>query len=164
MANTPELSKKALDVPAEMVLQIACGMEDPLAIAGRFGFTDEEFGALSQWEPFRARIAEEQARLKQSGQHFRMSMAWMAEDLSKDLYVIAKGNDIPYSQKLETFRTYAKLADLEPRPQQQTVQGTGFNIVIQFPETSKPPVPAVYDAKAEPVVVELPSVPEAAKA
>lgn len=144
--SLPELSGKALNVPAEMVLQIACGMEPPVDIAARFGFSDEEFGVLCQWQPFRDQVEAKRAELKQSGYTFRMQNAFFAEDLSKDLYVIAKGNDVPFSQKLDAYKTFTRYAGLEPQAQAQVQTGNGFSVSIVFAPPKEPEPKLVVDA------------------
>jgi hypothetical protein len=129
----PEIaSKRVLEVPAPMLVELACGMEDSLTIANRYGYTTEEFGALAQWEPFRRQLEAKKSELSQSGYTFRLQNAFFAEDVGKDLYVLAKGNDIPFSQKLEAYKTFVKFADLEPKNQQSVAQGSGFSVVINF--------------------------------
>ena len=134
----PEQARTALDVKAEMVMEIACGMEDPLVIARRYGYTDVEFGALCQWPAFNQAVEAKKAELKASGHTFRLMAGWMAEDLAKDLYRQAKGTDVTLPQKHEVFKTMAKLADYEPKAQVQTAQGSGFSIQIVFSEPQKP--------------------------
>lgn len=124
---------RALDVPAEMVLQIATGLEDPADIARRFGFEEDDWRALASWQPFRDQVVAKRMELQKSGVTFRIQCAYMAEDLGKDVYRIAKMNDATLPQKLEAFRTMAKLADLEPKQTQQVNQaGPGFSISINF--------------------------------
>lgn len=122
----------ALQVPVEMVLQLATGMEDEYAVAGRFGFSRDKYTALSMWGPFQQELERKRAELQQSGQTFRMKMNYMASDLADDLYLRAKSNEVPLLQKLETFRTMAKLADLEPKANAQVQAGPGFSITINF--------------------------------
>lgn len=149
-ALTEPISASAINVPAEMVLQLAAGMEEPFAVAERFGFSQEQFAQLAQWEPFRLQVEQKRAELKQSGATFRMTMAWMAEDLGKDIYVIAKSNEVTLPQKLDTFKTFSKLADLEPKPNSQSVAaGSGFQINIVFNDKKDAQVAPVEKVVAE---------------
>lgn len=138
--DTPLLPepRTALNVPSEMVMQLACGMEDPLVVARRFGYTDVEFGALCQWQPFNDQVESKKAELKASGHTFRLMAGWMAEDLAKDLYRQAKGTDASLPQKHEVFKTMAKLADYEPKVNAQVQQGPGFSISIVFADKKDP--------------------------
>ena len=133
----PEQARTPLDVKAEMVMEIACGMEDPLVIARRYGLTDVEFGALCQWPEFNRQVDAKRAELKASGHTFRLMAGWMAEDLAKDLYRQAKGVDVSLPQKHEVFKTMAKLADYEPKANVQAQVGPGFSIQIVFGDKAK---------------------------
>lgn len=139
----PEV-RTPLSVPAQMVMEIACGMERPLDIARRYGYSDQEFGALCQWEDFNRQVDTKRAELKASGHTFRLMAGWMAEDLAKDLYRQAKSTDASLPQKHDVFKTMARLADYEPKPNVQATAGTGFSISIVFADPKK----------AEPIDVE----------
>lgn len=136
-----------LNVKAEMVMEIACGMEEPLVVARRYGFTDVEFGALCQWPEFNRQVEAKRAELKASGHTFRLMAGWMAEDLAKDLYKQAKGTDATLPQKHEVFKTMAKLADYEPKVNAQVQSGPGFSIQIVFGDKTKPA--EMVDVKAK---------------
>lgn len=146
----PEQARTALDVPAQMVMEIACGMEDPLVIARRYGFTDVEFDSLCQWPVFNQQVESKRAELKASGHTFRLMTGWMAEDLAKDLYRQAKGTDATLPQKHEVFKTMAKLADYEPKQSAQVAAGPGFSIQIVFADKDK----------AKPIDVQAKELPE----
>jgi hypothetical protein len=128
-----------LDVSAEMVMEIACGLEDPIVIANRHGYSSQEFGALCQWEPFNQAVEQKKQELKASGHTFRLMTGWMAEDLAKDLYRRAKGTEASLPQVHEVFKTMAKLADLEPKATAATA-GPGFSISINFTKPAEPVV------------------------
>jgi hypothetical protein len=133
----PEKARTPLDVQAQMVMEIACGMEDPLVIARRYGMTDVEFGALCQWPEFNRQVDAKRAELKASGHTFRLMAGWMAEDLAKELYRQAKSTEASLPQKHEVFKTFAKLADYEPKQSAGSVAGPGFSISIVFNDAKK---------------------------
>lgn len=139
-----------LNVRAEMVMEIACGMEEPLVIARRYGFTDVEFGALCQWPEFNRQVEAKRAELKASGHTFRLMAGWMAEDLAKELYRQAKSNDATLPQKHDVFKTMARLADYEPKQSAVAQAGPGFSIQIVFGDKNK----------ATPVDVQAKEIPE----
>lgn len=147
----PEQARTPLDVKSEMVMEIACGMEDPLVIARRYGLTDVEFGALCQWPEFNRQVEAKKTELKASGHTFRLMAGWMAEDLAKDLYRQAKGTDATLPQKHEVFKTMAKLADYEPKQSAGAVAGPGFSIQIVFGDKAQQPagIPAAVDVQAK---------------
>lgn len=131
-------SPKVHEVPAEMVMEIACGMERPLDIARRYGYADHEFEQLTQWPPFVQQVEAKKLELKASGHTFRLMTGWMAEDLAKDLYRKAKDNDATLPQVHDVFKTMAKLADYEPKQSAGATAGPGFSIQIVFGDKQKP--------------------------
>jgi hypothetical protein len=139
---------KVHEVPSEMVMEIACGMERPVDIALRYGYSTQEFEALTQWEPFVQAVEAKKVELKASGHTFRLMTGWMAEDLAKDLYRKAKSNDASLPQVHDVFKTMAKLADYEPKQAAQVAQGAGFSIQIVFGD--KKPAPVDVQAKEIP--------------
>jgi hypothetical protein len=153
-APPPSSPSKLLDVPAEMILQLATGMEEPELVAARYGFEPMDFQALLSWKPFQDQVAQKRSELQAAGVTFRVQMAYMAEDLGKDVYRIAKGNEITLPQKLETFRTLAKLADLEPKATTVTgPSGPAFSISINLDSRNKP----VTTIEATPEPISLPT-------
>jgi hypothetical protein len=132
-APADESALAAVDVPAELILQVATGLEDPADVARRFGFEGDRWASLAAWPPFQEQVAQKRLELQRTGVTFRMKCAFMAEDLITDVYRTAKQNDTTLLQKLETTKTLAKLADLEPKQDKQTQQGTGFQININIP-------------------------------
>ena len=140
--NELQVRRTALDVPAQMVMEIAAGMEDPFGIAYKYGYSYEEYQNLLKWKPFVQQVDAKAAELKASGQTFRMMTQWMAEDLAKKLYLQAKDNNASLPQVHDVFKTMAKLADLEPKQNLGAPPGAGFSININF---SKPMAELVTD-------------------
>jgi hypothetical protein len=95
-------------------------------------------------------VEAKRAELKASGHTFRLMAGWMAEDLARDLYRQAKGNDATLPQKHEVFKTMAKLADYEPKASSQVASGPGFSIQIVFADAKK----------SEPIDVQAKELPE----
>jgi len=150
----PPPAQQTVEVPAEMILQIATGMEDELEVAGRFGFDAVRYAALKTWPPFVSQVEAKRKELQASGVTFRLQTAYMAEDLAKDVYRIAKSNEATFLQKLETMRTFAKLADLEPKANTVATTGPAFSISINL--TPPPPKEKVIDGTAQ---VDVPGIP-----
>lgn len=136
--------KPALNVPQELILQVAIGMEDPAEVASRYGFNIDEWKKLEQWKPFQDAVAKQKSELEQSGLTFRIKAKALTEDVFEDAYKIARSNDSTLMQKLEFIKLGAKLADMEPKNTSQVAAGPGFSISINFsspkpenPEKSK---------------------------
>ncbi len=83
----------ALDIPQEMILAIAVGMEDPQEIAARYGFENTRWTSLQQWKPFNDAVAKQKAELEQNGVTFRIKAKALTEDVFEDAYKIARSNE-----------------------------------------------------------------------
>lgn len=139
------LAERALRVPAEMVLQIASGLDDPPAIAARYGYSAEEFKALSEWVPFVQEVAKVRAELEKSGFDFVLDSRLKAKELSNVLFLRAMKDDTTFSQVHDAMRTYAELGDLKPKPVPAPGapgggSNPGFSISIVF-SGEQPPAP-----------------------
>lgn len=136
----------ALDVPQELILTIAMGMEEPREVASRYGFEGARWEKLKEWKPFRDAVAQKTAELETSGITFKIKAKALTEDVFEDAYKIARSNDATLLQKLEFVKLGAKLGDMEPKTNTQVQAGPGFSITINL----SPP-------KAEPVTIDADS-------
>ena len=97
----PTQPQPALDIPQEMILAMAIGMEEPDQIASRYGFEGIEWKKLQAWKPFNDAVAKQKAELEQNGVTFRIKAKALTEDVFEDAYKIARSNDATLLQKLE---------------------------------------------------------------
>lgn len=135
----------ALDIPQEMILAMAIGMEEPDQIASRYGFEGIEWIKLQAWKPFNDAVAKQKAELEQDGVTFRIKAKALTEDVFEDAYKIARSNDATLLQKLEFIKLGAKLGDMEPKASAQVASGPGFSITINI--TDPPKKPEVVDVE-----------------
>lgn len=146
-------STAALKVPPEMMTELALGMEDGVLIAQRHGFSAADFAALMGQPWFMKALKAKQDDLEANGLTFRAKMGMLAEDLLIDLWMAAKQSDSA-SLKLDASKLFAKLADLEPKNNQQVFAGnSGYQIVINVPDnyTQTPSSSAVASDPAQPL-------------
>jgi hypothetical protein len=127
----------ALDVPQELILGIAVGMEDPDEVASRYGFDGARWERLQKWKPFNDAVAKQRSELEASGMTFRIKAKALTEDVFEDAYKIARSNDATLLQKLEFIKLGAKLGDMEPKTNTAIASGPGFSITINMGEVSK---------------------------
>jgi hypothetical protein len=142
------VATKALRVPAEMVLQVASGLDDPAAIAARYGYTPEEFTALSSWTPFVQEVAKVRAELEKSGFDFVLDSRLKAKELSNVIFLRALKDDATFGQVHDAFRTFTEFADLKPKPLASSLPGgagspPGFSISIVFKGEKPAQLPAI---------------------
>ena len=69
----PTQPQPALDVPQEMILAMAIGMEEPEEIASRYGFDGIRWKSLQAWKPFNDAVAKQKAELEQRQKMFESS-------------------------------------------------------------------------------------------
>jgi hypothetical protein len=115
-----------------MIRAIAMGMEEPSAIAARYGFTGEKWDKLQQWQPFVLTVASQRAEFEKSGVTFRLKAAMKADELADQVFVQAMGHDTSLAQKMATLQYFAKMGDLEPKVDKSTTPGEGFSISINI--------------------------------
>lgn len=133
----PTQPPPALDIPQEMILAMAIGMEEPDQIASRYGFEGIEWRKLQAWKPFNDAVAKQKAELEQNGVTFRIKAKALTEDVFEDAYKIARSNDATLLQKLEFIKLGAKLGDMEPKASAQVASGPGFSITINITDPPK---------------------------
>lgn len=130
----------ALDVPQELILAVAIGLEEPVEIASRYGFEGERWEKLKTWKPFTDAVAKQRAELEVSGVTFKIKAKALTEDVFEDAYKIARGNDATLMQKLEFIKLGAKLGDMEPKASTQVQAGPGFSITINLTAPKVDPI------------------------
>ena len=126
----PQLPERSLDIPSEMVLEIATGFEEPVVIAARYGFEGAKWEQLESWKPFQAAVTHQKAELERSGYTFRLKSAMKADTLADHMFVQALTDATTFPQKLEALKFFTKVGELEPREATQVQAGSGFSIVI----------------------------------
>lgn len=125
-----------VDIPPEMVVAIAMGLEEPDVIASRHGFAGEKWTKLQAWKPFLDTVATQRTEFEKSGLSFRIKAAMKADLLADKLFVDAMGNDVTLMQRMEATKLFAKLGNLEPKEEKSAQVGTTFAISIDLGERS----------------------------
>lgn len=123
-------TKRILDVPPQLVLEVAYGVEDPEQIALRHGFSDSEWLLLKAHAPFIKQVEDKKAELKAGGYSFRLKSAFIAEDLLDALYKKASEEDASFSVLLETIKFTSKAAGLDAPVKTDNAPGSRFSINI----------------------------------
>jgi hypothetical protein len=156
---------KFLDVRPELVAELAMGVDDPQAVAARYGVEGEAWDQLKDWKPFTDAVAAQRGEFEKSGYTFRVKSAMKADVLADRVFVQALTNEATFLQKVEALKLFTKLGDLEPNPKASAPAGPAFSITIDLGGGQKtqleikPATPAqVEDATYvdEPVVVDEP--------
>lgn len=136
-----------VDIPPELIMGIAMGMEEPKDLAYRHGIVGVQWEQLCKWKPFLDAVAKQRAELEANGFTFRLKAKLLTEDVFDEAYKIAKSNETTLMQKIEFVKLGAKLADMEPKQSAQVAAGPGFSININF--SGQPPEKKVIDVTPE---------------
>lgn len=121
------------NVPAELVIACAQGLEDPDVIAERFGLTGPSWVQLKESKPFQLAVAEKKAELEKNGWVFRQKAAMGAEMVLEKVIVDLMSNETGTNTRLEGLKTLAKLANLEPKEEKVQSSAPAFQISINIP-------------------------------
>lgn len=129
-----------LDIPPQLVWECAAGLEDPVAIAQRFGFEGEKWERLCQWPPFISAVQTQRAEFERNGMTFRLKAGMMAEEMMGMMFKQAISNDTTILQKLSVFQALTDVAGLKaPKndPGNANV-APKFSITINIPQGAQP--------------------------
>jgi len=124
--------KSLTQIPAEMVLALAQGLEDPEVIAERCGFTPEQWEKLKDYRPLQIAVAAKKAELERDGWIVRQKAAMGADMLLDQLIVQSMSNETSLGAKLEVFKTLVKVGNLEPKEEKAPPPGSSFQIQINL--------------------------------
>lgn len=119
-----------LDVPPQMVMAIAAGIEEPALIAEHHGFDEPQWEALKVFEPFVKLIDAKKAELRSSGFTFRLRCGLISEMMLDDLYRRATSEGASFSAMLDFAKFTAKAAGLDAPKQDAANTGSTFSINI----------------------------------
>ena len=128
--------KAITQIPAEMVVALAQGLEEPDDIALRCGFTPEQWKSLQNYKPLQVAVAAKKAELEKDGWIVRQKAAMGADMLLDQVIVQAMNNETSLGAKLEVFKTLVKVGNLEPKEEKQAQAGPGFQISINLGDHS----------------------------
>ena len=151
-------AERLRSVPPAMIQDLATGVEEPIDIARRYGYTDAEWEELEKDKWLNREVDFAIAERAKSGKTFTTKAKMMSEMLLENVYECALGDNVPAKDKAAVLTVLAKLGNLEPEKKQQTETGPGFSITITVPEfreeeTAK--AEAVEEAPQD-VVIDIP--------
>lgn len=124
------------DVAAQMITRIAQGLESPLAIAGEYGLSADEYDVLEQQSWFQQAVTARRDELKETGYHLRYKAGAMFEDMMEEVFDEARKPSASLKDRLDTLKYFGDVAGVKPKEETQT--GTGFQINITIGEQPKP--------------------------
>ena len=136
------------NIDPAFIQEVATGLEEPAQIADRYGYTPDQWEAISHHKGFINEVNRIRAEMEKSGQTFRLKAAVMADTLLDNTYQSALSPDVPVKDKAAALQVLAKFADLEPKRDSQASTGPAFSISINIPGGIPTVENVVVEAKA----------------
>jgi hypothetical protein len=137
-----------------MLVELAIGMDPPMDVATRHGFSASDFQTLNNQPWFQRALTQKRQEVAESGWNFKSKMSMLAEDMLLQTYRAASLSDSP-AVKLEAAKYLTKVADLEPRASAQAQAGGGFMININLTNPAQQSQKLVIDVEPD-----LPPIPD----
>ena len=122
-----------IDTPVEMIHEIAVGLELPHEVALRYGYSQSEYQTLEKTKWYQRALAQAREEQEANGLSLTTKMRIMAESMLVHTFHAAKASE-SVQNKLDVAKYLSKLADIEPKQNQQLAPTSGFNIVINIPD------------------------------
>lgn len=131
---------RLLDVPPELVLELAVGVDTFDNICQKFGYSPVETAQLRHDVSLKARVLKAESELQKDGFIHKHRAAFGADSILKIL--ISRGMDpsTPLSVALDIYKELVKTGDLVPKQALNPAQqGSGFSIIINIPKIDDQP-------------------------
>lgn len=128
-----------LDVPPELVLELAVGVDTFDNICRKHGYDTSQIEHLRNDNSLKTRVAKAETELQKDGFTHKLRAGYGADQILRIL--IARGMDpsTPLSVALDIYKELVKTGDLVPK-QNLTQQTTnGFSITINIPKIDDQP-------------------------
>ena len=123
-------TKQILDIEPQMILEVAYGIEDPEAVALRYGFSECEWLLLKEHKPFIRQVEEKRVELSASGYTFKMKAGIAAEAIMEKVARKALDDDASFHTQLESLKFFAKAAGTDAPAKVEREAGPGFSITV----------------------------------
>lgn len=121
-------------IPAEFINEVALGVEDPVDVAFRYGFSASQFGRLKEFAPFVNAVGKRKTELETSGFTAKTKAVLMADPLMDKAFRLAMADGASLGQVLDVLKTMTRLGDIEPRGVATgQASGPAFSIQINLP-------------------------------
>lgn len=144
--------------PLEMLTEVALGMEEGVDIAYRYGYSASEYKRLEEYRPFVNAVLQLRAEMEKDGHQIRAKARWMSDHMLDEAFLKAKAPGTTLPQVLDALKTFARIADLEPKQEKNVAAagpGTSVQIIFsgsqadvvigQTREEEKEPEPLTFD-------------------
>ena len=126
------LTTRAREIPPDMLLDIAAGMEEPADIALRYGFTASEFKRLCESQEFLRDISAQRAENDKTGVTARNKAGMMYDVLADKYFQRLLDSNVAIGQLAAGVEAFATLGGRKPKATIAEAAGAGFQIVFNI--------------------------------
>jgi hypothetical protein len=128
------LTERTRAIPPEMLLDLAAGVEEPVDIAFRYGFTASEFKKLEQSQQFLQEVAQQRAENDRTGVTAQTKAGFMYDMVAERYFMRVMANDVALGALAQAVDTFATLGNRKPKQNMvQAAPGSGFQVIINLP-------------------------------
>lgn len=120
-------------IPTGMLLDIAAGMEEPVDIAFRYGFSASEFARLSKSQEFLREIGTHRSENDKTGITARNKAGLMYDMLADQYFKKLMSEDTPIGQLAAGVETFATIGGRKPKASVDGPAGAQFSISFNIP-------------------------------
>lgn len=146
------LTTRVREIPPEMLLDIAAGMEDPPDIALRYGFTASEFARITETQEFLREINIQRAENDKTGVTARNKAGMMYDILAEKYFQRLLGGDVAIGQLAAGVEAFATLGGKKPKATIAEAAGAGFQIVFNIQQPAAP-MKTILSTKAKESII-----------
>ncbi|MFZ6731973.1 hypothetical protein ACO0LG_08650 [Undibacterium sp. Ji42W] len=134
-----ELTNRVRNIPPEMLLDIAAGIEEPVDIAFRYGFSASEYIKLSQSQEFLREINIQRAENDRTGVTARNKAGLFYDVLADAYFKRLLAEDVSVAQLAAGVDTFATLGGRKPKNDAVGMSGAQFSITFNIPNAAAMP-------------------------
>lgn len=117
-----------------MIAELALGMDAPITIAQKYGFSDKQFIQLQALPWFTEAVYKERERQTSEGVTFQSKSRLMAEELWQDIFKDAKAGNLKPELRIDAAKQLTEIAGLKPKDNRPIGVGGGFVVNITIPQ------------------------------
>ncbi len=128
-----------VDIPAEMVIEVAIGIGKLEDITARYGYSLQQTSQLRENERFKALVAKTESNLMQEGKLHEYRAAYVSDVALQILHQRAIDPSTSTGQVLDIYKETVKSGNLVPKQNLQQQGSGGYSIKIILPEIGSTP-------------------------
>lgn len=156
----------ALYLSAEMMLELAIGLEPPVKVAAKHNIDAVTFATMTTQDWFMDALLRERERLRDEGFTWQAKAKLMNQEVIQDLFKLSKANGLKPETQLEFSKHLSDMTGERKPVNTLGSAGPQFQITINMPDNPRGPtnvkdlIQSQKAAKLPPMVIEMGSPPD----